>query len=60
MIYAMMQAYEQEKEQEIHLSPKQWNEIERRSKEMKSGKAKTISHEELMRNVKAKLRAAKK
>jgi hypothetical protein len=60
MIYAMMQAYEQEKEQEFHLSPKQWNEIERRSKEIKSGKAKTISHVELMHSLKTKLRAGKK
>ncbi|CAN5818358.1 hypothetical protein BH11BAC7_BH11BAC7_02680 [soil metagenome] len=60
MIYAMMQAYEQEKEHEFHLSPKQWSEIERRSKELKTGKAKTISHPELMRNMKARLKAAKK
>ncbi|MDQ3111211.1 MAG: hypothetical protein M3R17_15075 [Bacteroidota bacterium] len=38
-----------------YLSEEQWAEVDRRSAEIKSGKAKMISHLELMKKLKAKL-----
>jgi hypothetical protein len=60
MIYALMQTYNQEKENDFDLSAEQWKEIDRRREEMRSGKVKGISHPELMKRLSAKLRHNKK
>ncbi|MCX6311165.1 MAG: addiction module protein [Bacteroidetes bacterium] len=60
MIYALMKTYSEEKQNDLELSPEQWAEVDRRRNEMRSGKAKTITHPELMKSLKAKLNRIKK
>jgi hypothetical protein len=60
MIYALVKTYSEEKQNDWEISPRQWAEVDKRRNEMRSGKAKTISHPELMSKLKAKLNRVKK